>query len=357
MRLYLIGAGVIARTHAEASSRLDVPVELRVADPSPAALDDFIAAFPDAVAFPDAGEMLTSEPARGDDIVIVATPPFAHRSPAIAALDSGRHVLCEKPLAMTLSEAGEMLDAAERNGRLLGACGTRFIGLPHTEAVKAVLASGALGELYHLTFVNRWSRSRSGIEYQPASRWFLDSSLSGGGVLMDWGPYDLSTLDDIFSPDAVTITDAWTSRVVTGADPEGVTFDVETQVGAGMVLHTASGDIRVSYGRSSASHGDDFVRGEIEGTLGALRWTPFDSHAPVFLRRDVDGVDMEETVEPPERAPYSIFERPLVFFADAVLGRPSRAVTGRRALDQFRWLRAVYECERTAAQQRVELSR
>lgn len=355
MRIYLIGAGVIARTHAATSARLDEPIELRVADPSADALAGFVDAFPNARSFASTGEMLSSEPASDDDIVIVAAPPFAHAESAAAALESGRNVLCEKPLAMTNREADEMLRTADRSGRLLGCCSTRFSGLPHTEAVKRVLASGILGELYHVSFINRWSRSRSGIEYQPNSRWFLDSSLSGGGVLMDWGPYDISTLDDIFTPDRVEIADAWVSRIQTGADPAGVPFDVETAVGASMVLTAGKRSLHVDYERASASHLADFASAQIEGTLGALQWTPFDSHAPVFLRRDVDGVDIEEVVPPSERAPYTIFEHPLVYFRDAVRRKPSRAAVGEVAVGQFRWLRALYDCERTGEVQRIEL--
>lgn len=162
--------------------------ELRVADPSSATLADFVALYPDATSFGTVDEMLASETAAEDDVVIVATPPFAHRQPAIAALESGRHVLCEKPLAMSADEAEDMLRVAGSGGRLLGACSTRFR--------REALASGALGAIYRVTLVNRWDRSISGIEFQTASTWFLDASRSGSGVLMDWGPYDISSLDD-----------------------------------------------------------------------------------------------------------------------------------------------------------------
>ncbi|WP_309120675.1 Gfo/Idh/MocA family oxidoreductase [Paenibacillus sp.] len=77
VRIYLIGAGVIARAHA-AAAKLPEPAALRVADPNPAALESFRDAYPEAAAFDDAAKMLASEPARDDDIVIVATPPFLH---------------------------------------------------------------------------------------------------------------------------------------------------------------------------------------------------------------------------------------------------------------------------------------
>ncbi len=112
MRLYLVGAGVIARTHVAAAGKLGALDELRVVDPNREALAGFLDAFPEAVGFAGAEEMLAAEPGRDDDVVIVATPPRFHREPAIAAARSGRHVLCEKPLAMTVGEAEEMLRAA-----------------------------------------------------------------------------------------------------------------------------------------------------------------------------------------------------------------------------------------------------
>src|SRR4051812_17434750 len=88
MRLYLIGAGVIARTHVAAAGHLGVPVEVRVAAPSPAVLADFLAAVPDATGFASAEEMLAAEPAATDDVVVVATPPKFHAQTALAAAES-----------------------------------------------------------------------------------------------------------------------------------------------------------------------------------------------------------------------------------------------------------------------------
>lgn len=348
VRVYLVGAGVIARTHVEAAAKLDEEIEFRVADVSPAMLADFGEAHPGIPQFADAAAML-AEPARDDDIVIVATPPFAHLEPTLQGFASGRHVLCEKPLAMSLDEAERMLAAADRAGRLLGCCSVRHRGLPHNETVKRVLASGVLGELTHLSWVNKWARSRSGIEYQPASRWFLDRSRSGGGVLMDWGPYDIATLTDLFAPREITVAAAAVSRPRTSADPGDVVFDVETAAAAALVLRHADGDLLVDYERASATHGEEVFRAELEGTLGSLRWTPFDSRADVILRTDEGEGPVERVVEPEPRAPFTIFDYPLKHFVDAVRGRPSRALLGRDAVDAFRWIRTVYDVAESGA--------
>lgn len=358
MRLYLVGAGVIARTHAAAAARLGEPVELRVADPNATVLAEFVAEHPSAVPFASADEMLGAEPAADDDVVIVATPPFAHLGPALAAFASGRHVLCEKPLAMDADEAERMFAAAESAGRLLGSCSTRFRGLPHTEAVKSVLASGALGELSALSFVTRWPRSRAGIEYQPTSRWFLDSTRSGGGVLMDWGPYDVSTLFDLLAPTRVEVRDAWIAQPRTAADPGDVPFDVETDVGAALRVTLADGrTLPIAFGRASGTHATELAHAELSGTRGAIHWTPFDSHAPVRLRFDEDGQVVEREVDPPPRSDLTILERPLVEFVAALRGRTSRASIGATAVAEFRVVRAILDAARTGEPHVVEVRR
>ncbi|WP_431245658.1 Gfo/Idh/MocA family protein [Leifsonia xyli] len=346
MRVYLVGAGVIARTHVEAAATLEEPIEFRVADVGAAMLADFGEAYPDIPRFPDAAAML-AEPARDDDIVIVATPPFAHLEPTLQAFASGRHVLCEKPLAMSTDEADRMLEAADAAGRLLGCCSVRFRGLPHTETVRRVMESGVLGDVYHLSWVNKWARSRSGIEYQPASRWFLDRSKSGGGVLMDWGPYDLSTLTDLFAPERISVTAAATSRPVTSADPVDTVFDVETAAVASLILHRPAGGLVVDFQRASGTHGEEVFRAELEGTLGSVRWAPFDSQADVVVRTDDGDGPVERIAEPEPRAPFTIFDYPLKHFVDAVRGRPSRALLGRDAVQSFRTIRSLYEVAAT----------
>ncbi|WP_223591756.1 Gfo/Idh/MocA family protein [Neobacillus bataviensis] len=357
MRLYIIGAGVIGRTHAEAAYKLSESVQLRVADTNANTLASFCEQFPEAVGFTDTQEMLNSEAAENDDIVIISTPPLAHFNPTKQALESGRHVLCEKPLAMNESQACEMIEIAEKNNRLLGCCSVRFKGMPHMETVKEVLRSGCLGDIYHVTFVNKWERSRSGIEYQPSSRWFLDSTKSGGGVLMDWGPYDFTTLNDILNPTKIEINASWNAQPITEIDPLDTPFDVETHVGAFMTYHHGARPIHVHYERASCAHGQEYVKAEIEGTLGSLRWTPFDSKQPVFRRYDKHGQIVEEQVETGPRSPYTIFDNPLLHFYRKVKGLESYANINEYALMNFRCITSLYSVAETGQKQTIDLPR
>lgn len=108
------------------------------------------------------------------DLVYIATPPFLHHPDALAALRAGKHVICEKPLALTLAQADELVEEARARGLLL------VVNLmqrynPLSARVRDLIESRALGELLHGTFENYASD-----EGLPAEHWFWDRELSGG---------------------------------------------------------------------------------------------------------------------------------------------------------------------------------
>jgi predicted dehydrogenase len=113
---------------------------------------------------------------RRDDIelVYIATPPFLHHEQALAALNRGKHVICEKPLAVSLEQADEMIDVAHRRGLLLVANLMQRYN-PLFEAVKALVDERVLGEPLHGFFENYASD-----EWLPPQHWFWDRAKSGG---------------------------------------------------------------------------------------------------------------------------------------------------------------------------------
>jgi predicted dehydrogenase len=115
------------------------------------------------------------------DIVIVSTPTKYHAEIAIAALDGGKHVLCEKPIALKTEEARNIVTAARRNGRKLKT-GFNYRHMQHVRKAKEILDSGELGRLYYI-------RSRYGHGGRPGydKEWYGISEMSGGGVLFEQG--------------------------------------------------------------------------------------------------------------------------------------------------------------------------
>jgi len=358
-RIYLIGAGVIAHFHAGSIPILPDPenVELSAADPSPNARARFQEQYPQTRVF-ERAEIMLSEAARSDDIVVVATPACTHCQLTCAALGTGRHVLCEKPWAMNRAEGERMVAAAKKNNRLVGCCSSRFLGRLANEKVKGMIRDGTLGKPYHLAFVNRGPRSRPGIEYQPESKWFLDRSKNGGGCLVDWGPYDLSLLNDILAPVRVDVSGAWMATPVTAVDPKDVLFDVEEHIGAtsaagrkeaasGLQYYQESGTvISVTYERAACFHGTGCHRAEIEGTNGAVHWDwlgfPQDANAMTHFY-DRDGALATDTITYEEKNPVSAFHKALVFFYREVKGQKAPNVLNEEALFNFSCLQAIYD--------------
>ncbi len=119
----------------------------------------------------DVGELLRREDV---DLIYIATPPFLHHEQAIAALEAGKHVIVEKPLAMTVGEADELVVAARRGDRLLVANLMQGYN-PLFNAVNRLIETRVLGDVLHGSFENYASD-----ENLPAEHWFWDRSKSGG---------------------------------------------------------------------------------------------------------------------------------------------------------------------------------
>lgn len=124
---------------------------------------------------------------RGDlDAVAVCTPVKFHKEVAVAALESGKHVISEKPPAMNSKEAVEMAEAARRSGRvLMYGFQWRFAG--RARYVRSLIEEGLFGDIYRVRIhYLRREGAPSG-----AGGWFRKKALAGGGVLIDCGVHFL----------------------------------------------------------------------------------------------------------------------------------------------------------------------
>jgi predicted dehydrogenase len=359
-RIYLIGAGKIARSHANALQTLSDAGEIRlaVADPVPQTLADFGRQYPQARLFDNAQSML-AEPAQETDIVVVATPPFTHYELTCAALATDRHVLCEKPLAMDRAQARQMLAQAKSRNRLLGCCSVRFLHLPPAEEARRLLNEHVLGDIYHVRFISREQRSRPGIEYQPGTFWFLDAAKSGGGTLMDRAPYEFTVLNNLFQPECVEVLAAWMANPTTALHlPPEATFDVEQQAGATLRYHLADGKtFMLTYERASCSHSDEQSLIEVEGLAGTLSWhwpTPR-VNMKLTHNYDRDGLVESRIISFPPPGPeiMRFGDKPLAYFYRRMVGQPSSAVVNEQALFNFSCMRGIYDCARSGQPQTI----
>ena len=136
---------------------------------------------PDAAVYTDYKDLLRDE---SIDVVHVCTPNRSHSFITVDALESGKHVMCEKPMAKTYAEAKQMLDAAERTGKKL-TIGYQTRWREDCRYLKKVCTDGELGDIYYARAIALRRRA------VPTWGVFLNAYEQGGGPLIDIGTHAL----------------------------------------------------------------------------------------------------------------------------------------------------------------------
>ena len=176
MRFGLIGCGEIGRLRAAAVKKIGALDLTAISDLDGGRAAD-VASRHGAVAVGDWRQLVQREDV---DAVVVSTPPSLHAEMCVGALEAGKHVLCEKPLARTPEECRWILDAQERTGRFL-ATGFNYRFYPSIVKARELLDAGLIGELDHI-------RSYAGYSAAAHSHpWLHDVEVMGGGALRDNG--------------------------------------------------------------------------------------------------------------------------------------------------------------------------
>lgn len=176
-RLGIIGSGAIGGMHADAAAKVGTTVagfcdlDLSRAQHLASMYDGSIAC-----------DSIEAFVARDDiDAVVIAVPNFLHRDLAVTALEAGKDVLLEKPMAMSVAECDEIIAAKDRSGRIVQ-LGFVCRYAPAAQAAREFVESGDLGTIYHAKAQLYRRRGIPGL-----GRWFTTRAQSGGGVLIDLG--------------------------------------------------------------------------------------------------------------------------------------------------------------------------
>ena len=292
------------------------------------------------------------------DIVSIATPNDLHHPIAVAALAAGKHVFCEKPLALDTEQATEMVQAAKTHDRVLE------VAFNHrrradVQFARRYLETEGIGRIYHSRAT--WKR-RSGIP--GLFSWFTSKTMAGGGALIDLGPHVLDSLLFLLGEPRVVAVSAVThgelGRAGYGAmdrqeqmasDTDG--FDVEDLASALFRLDDGSS---VAFEISWAGHtvDDEDISIELLGVDGGIRlFVPrYASDDTLRMYRDIDGVAV--TITPEVHVPGG--EHPLVIaeFVDAVRAGDWDAHRGDFALHRTAVLDACYRSAAEGREVRLE---
>ncbi len=195
----VVGLGV-GRAHAEAYASLPESTLVALCDQNPERLRAANEHY-GVSAYSDVADLLHDERV---EVVSVATPHPSHAAIAIAAMESGRHVIVEKPMTVDLREADRMVECARRTGRTLGVIFQRRFW-PASWRVKRAIASGKLGSPVSAECELTWWRTE---EYYARDPWRGRWDTEGGGVLCNQGIHALDMLQ-WFMGDIDTVWAHW----------------------------------------------------------------------------------------------------------------------------------------------------
>ncbi|WP_459938452.1 Gfo/Idh/MocA family protein [Desulfonatronum parangueonense] len=278
IRLGFAGVGWIGRNRMEAVVRSDLAEIVWIQDINPqlcAKAREMVS----TARILDNEEEWTS---RNIDGVIIATPSALHARQCIQALDAGVAVFCQKPLGRNARETKEVVDAAKRNNKLLGV----DFSYRHTrtiQAVKQVLDSGELGEIYAVDLV-----FHNG--YGPDKPWYYDPELSGGGCLIDLGIHLVDLVLWLFdSPRLTAVQSHVFSRGRVLAPGESA---VEDYVSAQLLFESAL-SVRLACSWNLPAGRDAVIKAKFYGQNGGVSFVNIDGSFYDFVAHQFHGTSTQ----------------------------------------------------------------
>ena len=273
------------------------------------------------------------------EAVSVCTPNAFHKGPTLAALEAGKHVLVEKPMATNAREAAAMIAAAKKAKRILMvALNLRFASA--TQALKRAIAGGALGDIYYAEAI---ATRRRGI---PGWGAFTSKRASGGGALIDIGVHVLDlTLYLMGFPRPVSVSGAayaklgrrkHNAKTAGYGSWDPATFDVD-DFGLGLVrfANGATLYLKCSW---AANIGDGQMNSLLVGTEGGAQWAP-----PTLFREERGNLVDIALVGLPA---ISGHQEEVSRFIEAIRRRLPSPIPGEEAILTTKILDGIYQSSR-----------
>ncbi|MBA2877226.1 putative dehydrogenase [Anoxybacillus kamchatkensis] len=210
----IVGCGHIAKKHAEAIKQVANANLYAVCDTVPERMDDYVKEY-GAEAYTDLDRLLADENVH---VINICTPSGYHASIAKKAAEAGKHVIVEKPIALTLRDTNDIIEACSRNDVKLSVVHpNRF--RPAMIWLKSIMEKGLLGKISHANATVRWNRNQ---QYYDQAPWRGTKALDGG-VLMNQAIHNLDLLvwlmgdvEEVFSMSATRIRNIEAEDVSTG---------------------------------------------------------------------------------------------------------------------------------------------
>lgn len=242
---------------------------------------------PDRV-YDDWGTMAKAEAARPDGIeaVVIVTPNDVHAGPTYAFLDARIHVICDKPMTVSLEEARKMKAAVEKSGRIFALTHT-YTGYPLVRRMREMVAAGDLGviRLVQVEYPQDWMTGATEKSGNKQAEWRVDPKRSGaGGALGDIGTHAFNLADFVTGLELTELSADLSSF------GEGRILDDNVQI----LLRYANGARGSLWASQVAPGNENALMIRVYGTKGGLKWrqedpnvllwTPYEQPTQILTR-------------------------------------------------------------------------
>ncbi len=347
LRAGIIGLG-IGKSHAKGYLNSPDAELVALCDMRESLLDQFGSEWNVAGRFTDYQKMFAEA---NLDIVSVCLPNALHADVSIAGLEAGAHVVCEKPMALSVVECQKMIAAAERTQRrLMVSYNWRY--RPDSQWMHNMVHSGKLGQIYHANV--SWRRE-TGI---PGWGLFHGKAASGGGALIDLGVHmidlglwmmgfpSVETVSadtrSLFGPRGLKTWGRTPGQKIEGG------FDVDDgAVGFARLSNGANMFIQITWAEHTEPQDDDF-RVELQGTEGTaiMHVRNYKHEDTLRYYTEIEGEPV--TVIPTPRAAASYHHESLIKdIIDALVHDKPAPTTGEQGLIAVQVLEAMYDSSQT----------
>jgi predicted dehydrogenase len=340
VRFGIIGTGVIAPNHAEAITQSELAELVAVCDIDLPKARAFAERYGNVPVYADYREMLDKA---GLEAVSICTPSGLHAEMTIEAAKRGIHVLCEKPMAITLEQLDAMMAAVKQSGIKLEVIFQRRTSIL-SQKVREAVQSGLLGQMVLADAYLKYYRSPA---YYKSADWRATWALDGGGALMNQGVHGVDLLLWVVGSPVKSVF----------AKAEAKVRDIEVEDTAVAILTFENGAYGVIEGATSCNPGEPTtlaIHGErgtiIFGDQGLVEWAVAPSKEEVAKHDPTQAVAVEAAMRS-SSDPRAISMSGHRFQVDdlcrAIREDREPFVTGESARKAVELILAIYESART----------
>lgn len=347
LKIAVIGCGGITRgSHMPAYAKMDNVEVVALCDILPDRVKQMAEQYGIAKTYTDYKDVLNIP---GLEAVDICTPNIYHSEIAVAALEKGLHVFCEKPDAVSVAECLRMKEAAEKSGKVLMVMrNNRYRAT--ASYMKNYIKDGKMGDIY----AGRcgWLRRR-GIPGRGG--WFTTKALSGGGPLIDLGVHMIDLAIWLMgNPRPVAVSGCTFNKFANSEEvydsasaahgdrvKNGI-FDVE-DLAMGFIRFDNGACLQIEFSWASNIEKEEiFV--ELRGSKAGSKWSSLDG-LKIFSEEYGNTVDIVPNAD--DRKCVQIHEANLRHFADVVLNGAEPMFVPQQGLDMIKILEAMYKSAET----------